>query len=987
MATTGTNGATAPLAKCFKSLTVGLTANCVLTASSSVTSNVYVPAVWTNAGVYEYKECPGTASATSAADYAAGVTEAHLATLLGSAIWSGATTPTITTVTAGSGVLQISNSGASDEFGEWSLKFRVTVHTGSAAGIFAVTAPTCTTGDECSATTTCAAGRHAVDISAPATGYVCALCSAGTYKTASGSAACSLCAAGTAEPQVGSTTSCSSNDCGAGRGAPEGSSDCVPCSPGSFAKAADTECQVCEGYWSSHVYGASACVKCFAGRPVTCDGSVGNLCTDNTPGTSADFVATMPSTALPLPSGFSSYAYPGLLGTCAATAETTLAFAVSGTCSVEIRALGVSTLFPVATGLQCSHPNNAQAALTAYYSGASTIVSLPSLTAASTMITIGGGSETTTTFTLSAATTSPTATLPDDVAVTLTVTGGQLAGGAAEVATCPARTFLESGTTVYDVSCAPCPTGSFCTAGSATDTMCESGQGQPLLGGTCVDCAAGTYAIYPGTSSCVSCDGTVVDDNGAAVSLGGTGCYSTCSAQLHQVYDEETATCGCEPGYGVDNGLCVQCLADHYSPGGAEACAPCAAGATAPVGSAACSLCLPGEYYNSATSECVECGPGLQPNAGATACDACDAGFYKDANMATCARCMGGYKVVLDGQLRVGCAACIPGSFSMWSSAAVRVPLTETACELCALGTYAKTGGQKRCLSCPGGTYTSSEGAAACTKCAPGKFRPPFGGACSDCPAGHSTNGKAGAISCRPCSSGEYAAASGVAMCVPCAANHFSGPKALVCSKCPAGTDTAGEKGAGQCMECDPGKYGASVGSSCAECAPGSFSSVYGASECRSCGLGQFAEDAGAEACEMCPAGSYGPKTGLRACRVCPAGSYSTPGRGSCTLCPAGRVAPSPGSIRCAACLPGTTAAGAGQKECDPCPAGSRCPAAAAAPVACPAGSFQDKTGQRACKKCPKRSYAPDEGSTECLPCPGNVGGGLATCTVAAASG
>ena len=998
----GANGATAPLAKCFSNMIVTLDASSTLSVSSvSGGTSVYIPSLWTSDGdvattgtTLSYKSCPKFASLTFS-----GASEAHLAQLLGKALYINSTAPRVRPIDFNSGTLVISNGGgdSGDEFGLWKLTYKAkSVNaSASASGIFAIGTPPCTSGPQCSATTTCGAGRYAV-ANQGGNGYFCSLCPSGSYKLSSGSGTCTLCTAGTAKAEVGSGT-CSSV-CGAGYGSAQGFSDCIRCTVGSYSTVTAPTCTPCPAPWVSLVRGASQCLKCVNGRVNTCDGSVGSPCTDTSAGTPGDFTAVLSTIDLAsaaIPSLWTSnFSYPTLFNTCTASNNTLLSFSVDGNCVVQIQALGVSTTTP--GGTQCSDPDNDPATITAYYKDATTMVADKTgatSTDDGTIIKFAKNASAPTgdrlTLTLVSASVSPFTVLPTTIARDVIVNGGKVAGAVSTTDTCPAGSYVDAGgTAATTLSCSPCPTGSTCPTGTTVNTIqdCDAGTVNPILGGSCSACPQSTYAPDPGMEACLACSNNVLNDAGVGVTTAGTQCIPDCGAD--KVWDSDVVACVCSPGYGYDAGItaCTACGANYYSSGGTEPCTPCPSGNTSPSMSSSCTRCPPGQAL--VGGSCQRCGPGQQPDPTGASCTACSPGFYNDGSDTACSRCGNGKKVVRHptSGLNIGCTLCAAGEFSTWTpDYSDRVPALssngDATCQQCASGTYTSLSGQTSCKSCAGGQYTAvSTGAMGCSKCAAGSYRAPFSdNVCTQCPPGSDTAGASGASQCRLCPAGQFASTAGTKTCSPCPVNTYSTTGALACVSCPAGMDSYGEIGSDMCGKCDPGSANPTQGASCADCPVGTYQDKYGQKICRKCSIGMYSNDIGATACQTCDAGTYSPRLGSRSCRTCPAGTYSKAGRGSCAMCGVGKYS-DPGSTGCTACPPGSYATDKGSGSCTACPSGSMCSDPTAAPQLCDPGSYQSKTGQTFCKLCPRKTYAPTAGSTSCLPCAGNTAAGQSTC-------
>lgn len=156
---------------------------------------------------------------------------------------------------------------------------------------------------------------------------------------------------------------------------------------------------------------------------------------------------------------------------------------------------------------------------------------------------------------------------------------------------CIAGTYGNLVGAASSAACYPCPQGSFCPTGSSFATPCPLNTYSitPLAtsNSTCLPCPASTYTMSPGQTSCMS--------------SGGSG--PVCSSGTYLDYASSTNCTKCSAGtFNPQSGStsissCLVCSAGSYSSApGSSSCMPCSPGKFSPVvGASSASTCLPCE--------------------------------------------------------------------------------------------------------------------------------------------------------------------------------------------------------------------------------------------------------------------------------------------------------------------------------------------------------------------------------------------------------
>eukprot|EP01047_Picozoa_sp_COSAG01_P020352 COSAG01_NODE_1157_length_11476_cov_87.701503_1_plen_1017_part_10 len=461
---------------------------------------------------------------------------------------------------------------------------------------------------------------------------------------------------------------------------------------------------------------------------------------------------------------------------------------------------------------------------------------------------------------------------------------------------CPSGRFSN---TVGAVKCrsVPCTSGgeysgAGATSMSAVCIRCPMGKydddGNPAT--ACHDCPVGQYTHTTGATSDVSCTpcppGTFSGNTFSAV--GATTMSAVCIKCLMGKYDDDRNAAS----------PCQDCPAGQYSnTTGATSCTPCRWSDGRNMGDPLCP-CNAGTHKTFSNSGitvqwyCVKCAPGQydHDHNPTTSCRDCPAGQYSITQGATsCTRCAPGTWVPrFSGNAGASnsCFKCAPGQYDH-----DRNPTT--LCQDCPAGQYGNTQGATSCTPCAPGRFSGNTGPSTpfvCATCKEGSYDHDSDAAtpCLDCPSGRFSN-TVGAVKCRsvPCASGgEYSADPG--------ATSMS----AVCIRCPIGRYDDDGNPATACHDCPVGQYthttGATSDVSCTPCPPGTFSgntfSAVGATTmsavCIKCPMGKYDDDRNAASpCQDCLAGQYSNTTGATSCIPCAPGVVSAAGAFRCIKC------------------------------------------------------------------------------------------------------
>ena len=275
-------------------------------------------------------------------------------------------------------------------------------------------------------------------------------------------------------------------------------------------------------------------------------------------------------------------------------------------------------------------------------------------------------------------------------------------------------------------------------------------------------------------------------------------------------------------------------------------------------------------------------------------------------------------------------------------------------CFMCVIGTYKNTTGSTNCTACPVGLTSpaASTSIAACIvpNCNAG-YTGPSGGPCAVCVAGK-YKVATGSAACIDCGIGTYSstlAATAAAACVACPNNTFSGvigiSNVLSCQSCqPNAVSVAGSVSQEYCY-CKAGYAHAEGEFRCNACTPGTYNSHLARKTCSNCTIGMYSVHYNA--------------TGPETCQACPVGQWSSEGSANCNLCPLySSTLGTSGSIFDCVCDAGYTG-----------PAGSTC-------TPCSAGKYKTATGSAACTNCGSGTYSSTIAATAaaaCLACPADT--------------
>ncbi|XP_035857407.1 zonadhesin-like [Sander lucioperca] len=538
----------------------------------------------------------------------------------------------------------------------------------------------------------------------------------------------------------------------------------------------------------------------------------------------------------------------------------------------------------------------------------------------------------------------------------------------------------------------PCPKGHYCPAGTALPNQhpCPIGSFNPRqrthsLAG-CTPCAAGQYCPSVGMSEPAGpCHAGYWCREGASSPSPLDGLSGSRCPPGHYCPSGTTAPVACPEGsWSNSSGLhiqedCTPCLGGFYcdSVGLTKPSGPCSGGyycikgavTSTPTDGITGGPCPEGYYCPEGTVQPVPCDPGTYVAVThATQCEPCVPGWYcVSGSLYLCPSgfyCPEGTGFDLRG--------CPEGTYGpdpgYWSVS--------------------------QCRQCDGGHYCSSRNRTAVTGpcqegyyCSHGNTSPqPLSQAAEEggpCPAGHycpqatihplpcprgtfsNLTKLVSQDDCQPCLPGYYCDAAGLSapsgecwegfFCLggadrpdpplrdsrggPCPKGYYCSEGSVAPQQCPVGTISV-EDGRASCSACPQGFY-------CPGRHNGSLSRTYECPVGHYCPSGTWSKHQ-----YPCPAGSINPYTRMaqpQNCLPCPPGSFcSSPGKGVASgqcaagyYCVSGAWSPTPEDR-------GTTG--------DRCPEGHYCPQGSSAPLPCPIGHYSNKT---------RNSYLSD-----CLPCP-----------------
>ena len=555
--------------------------------------------------------------------------------------------------------------------------------------------------------------------------------------------------------------------------------------------------------------------------------------------------------------------------------------------------------------------------------------------------------------------------------------------------------------------CEECPVDSYIQPPDQSRCRCN-GAGMLFSvddGGSCTQCAVGTFLAWSGATACDDC-GVYAESPAQGVPRDHCVCIDD--------YDgtQGGPACRCAGRYrGPDGGPCVECGVGTYHLHMTSAvCQACPTAATSPAGSTSITSCQCNAGYIGADGgQCTPCGVNTyNPYIGSAVCQPCQTNAISAAGSAAISACT----CPVDFYLSDEVAACLPCPLRS-SSPAESLSLTACVCDpgftrtdvdciACVSGKYKPAPGPEQCIDCPPNSMSSSA-STAITDCSCNAGWMHTNGDCSACVAGKYKL-MIGSVACTLCAPGKYSVIVNASTdtCSDCAAGSYSTDTRFVCLDCPPNSHShvasvsltacicnPGWTGTNDdCLACVAGKYKLMNGSAaCTLCAPGKYSEVPNASTdtCSDCAAGSYSEDS-RMVCVRCPANSDLPVAGvsLSACR-CNAGWTGT--NGACSACVAGKYKRMNGSAACTYCAAGkySVIVNATTNTCSDCAAGLLSEDNRSVCVSCPANSISaDNMTKKSCKcnagytgqdgdtcaRCGSGTYKVQSGSASCIDCP-----------------
>ncbi|GMH76975.1 hypothetical protein TrST_g2739 [Triparma strigata] len=847
--------------------------------------------------------------------------------------------------------------------------------------------------------TDCSAGKF--NAGAGTSEDACLVCASGKFVESTGAIACDYCEAGKALADDGS--SATSHD---------SASDCIECTPGSWAAASSASCTACATgkYFGSHGTSESNCAICSSGKYAASEGSTscsdceaGKFLNDNevsaTEHDSADdcLVCTFGSYAVEssavctvCPAGTFHNGAGVSLASCATCGSGTFSSAGSTACDncvagkyINDEASDASLHDEVGKYLtddavtELAHDQESDCSICAagMYSGVSGLAACVDCIA---------GKYLTDSATL--------AEEHDNELDCITCDAGHHSGaGAALCDGCGAGKYSEI-PIVNEEDCVICESGKYTVAeGSTSCVDCPSGtfledeasdKGFHDQDSDCVVCSHGKYSIEPASPVCVECAvGKFLEDNafdmlnhdseedciicaaGKFTAVTGTFACNLCASGTYLV---DLATDASLHDEEID---CTRCIAGKYlTDDGTDS--------TLHDEEVDCTVCASGKYGSDGAALCADCEKGKylsDDGIDATAhneegdCTICASGQYSDAGAAVCDNCGAGYFLTDDGGV-----VTEHDSFD--------------DCTICASGKYASSSASASCSDCAAGKILADNGVEApahdsesdCTSCAFGFWSVAASDSCTACAAGKSSNSTGiSESSCSVCAAGEHSS-SGSAVCTLCSAGKYLADD---------GADASAHDTESDCSTCANGFWALAGSQTCTACEAGKYLDSPGTSEssCTICGSGEFASTAASLSCENCPAGKYITDDGLTTsehddlsdCLMCDPGFYSIEGSQVCIACPAGTYNPEVGydAVDCMPCEEGKYVATEGSTSCSDCVAGKYLDDDATDSDQhdeeedchiCESGKYSG-AGAPACTICPKGRYNDDRAGDHTL--------------------
>ena len=636
----------------------------------------------------------------------------------------------------------------------------------------------------------CAPGKS------PGSGDICVSCSAGTYKTSTGSAACTFCPSGKYSAAVGQTSETTCSACQANSNSPAGSdaaTDCA-CNAG-FTGTNGGTCAICVAGKYKGGIGNLACLDCGVGKYSTATGQTAeSTCIYCLAGKYSGAVAqTAESSCLVCPSNSHAPAGSGSASNCVCNAG--FAGSTGGTCGVCAAAK-----YKAGTGnVACS---DCEAGKHKATQGINTACN--NCEAGKYKATAGA------------------------TACDACVAGKYKAttGVNADCDICVAG--KHKATQGINTACDDCEAGKYKdTAGATACDACIAGKYKSTAGVNtdCDDCEAGKYKATAGATACDACVAGKYKST-AGVNL----VCDICVAGKYKAASGVNLVCDmCDPGKykamaGV-NTACDICPAGKYkaTQGVNTECDSCATNSNSPAGSGSALECVCNVGYTGfAGGQCVGCVAGkYKPDTGSLACSDCGPGKYSTATgqmfESTCSLCTANANAPAGSVVRSQCTCnsgfsgpnggeclgCVAGKYKAGTGSAV--------CTDCGPGKYSASNWQtseSSCLQCTPNSHSAagSDGPTDCA-CLPG-YTSNGGGACTGCLPGK-YKARTDNSACDDCTGGKYSAATAQvaeSACSACLANSYAPVGSNTATDCLCNIGSTGDDG-GACVKCEPGKY------------------------------------------------------------------------------------------------------------------------------------------------------------------------------------
>ncbi|GAB9469615.1 hypothetical protein Gpo141_00006888 [Globisporangium polare] len=464
--------------------------------------------------------------------------------------------------------------------------------------------------------------------------------------------------------------------------------------------------------------------------------------------------------------------------------------------------------------------------------------------------------------------------------------------GSAAQTRCPKGTYNSF---ERQVNCTTCPAGSYCDTNATAPSpcllkfYCPNGTVEPVL------CPSGTFGGQSGLESADQCAAC----RAGKYCTGGVETASCAAGFYCKLYNQEP-----NPETRVDASLVDlggPCPVGHYCPEGGLDPIPCP----------------------NSTARLVTLGTSVDD------CGPCPAGMNCE-----------------DGALTVTCAR---GSYCPYGKSAISCPV----------GTYNPSEGKKileDCLPCDAGKLCNRTGVIDSTgyDCPPGYFCLAAETNPKPCPTGRfrRTTGGKSVDDCQTCVGGSY--------CV------LGSIEPTVC-----GNTTYCPRGSGLPVACPGGSYCPFNSTSPVQC-PGGYFCPMATDSPTLCDRGHYCP-AGTTAQIPCPLGYIGRETPLsgvfkalgESCESCPPGTVGVdPNRTKCEICLEGYV--------CLGATTSSRPVLREAENGYQCPPGYFCPAGSSRELACPSGTYQPElsaANSSFCRECPANSYQNAAGQGSCLPC------------------